>query len=304
MTLFGLEVERSYWLATIGVVLGIYLWFFLTVAVKFVDTRNAKIVTQNFEELQTLKEQISLLQRLKFDNVVYTEAVLPILPESLNRIDTIHFTVYTTLSVDEYSVKETAQFVEKIYNTIIADTELYNFNPYEKFTIYIYKDAQQYKELTKRPVWSGGFVLNRKIYTFEGQHLKYILSHEITHLIFNDFMNGKAEKISQWLNEGLAMYEETKTTGIKKPQFDRTKRIPIDEFLIFDLSNAEAEKVNLWYQQAESLVTFLIEKRAKLKFYNFLVKLKETENVNEALFWGYQSEFKSIGDLENVWLKE
>lgn len=302
MKLFGISAERSYWLATIGIVLAIYLWFFLMAVSKFIDIKNEKIAKQNEEDLQTLKEQINSQQRFKTD-AVSTIEITPVLPDGLSPIYSAHFTVYST---NEPSLKTFAQQVEKIYAAIISDTNLYNFNPPERFLIYIYPDAKSYKENTKRPEWSGGFATNGKIYTFEGKHLSYILPHEITHLIFNNFMNNKAEKISKWLNEGLAMYEETKNLEIKikKPPFDKTKRLTLSEFLEFDFETAAPAQVNIWYSQAESLLGFLLTKYPKEKFYNFLTKLRETENTDEALFWGYQSEFKNMQDLETAWLNE
>jgi len=300
--LFGISAERSYWLATIGIVLAIYLWFFLMAVSKFIDIKNERITKQKEEELQTLKEQINSQQRFKTDTVS-AEEITPTLPDGLSQIYATHFTVHST---NEPSLKDLAQQVEKIYGTVISDTNLYNFNPPERFLIYIYPDAQSYKENTKRPEWSGGFATNRKIYTFEGKHLSYILPHEITHLIFNDFMGEKATKVTKWINEGLAMYEETKNLDIKikKPPFDKTKRLTLSEFLAFDFETATAEKVNIWYSQAESLTGFLLAKYPKEKFYNFLTKLRETENTDEALFWGYQSEFKNMSDLETAWLNE
>jgi len=67
--LFGISAERSYWLATIGIVLAIYLWFFLMAISKFIDIKNEKIAKQNEKELQTLKKQINLQQRFKTDTV-------------------------------------------------------------------------------------------------------------------------------------------------------------------------------------------------------------------------------------------
>ncbi len=300
MKLFGISAERSYWLATIGIVLAIYLWFFLMAVSKFIDIKNEKIAKQNEEELQTLKEQINSQQRFKTDTVS-AKKITPTLPDGLSQIYSTHFTIYST---NEPSLKTLAQQVEKIYGTVISDTNLYNFNPPERFLIYIYPDAPSYKENTKQPEWSGGFAANRKIYTFEGKHLSYILPHEIAHLIFNDFMGDKAVKVSKWLNEGLAMYEENKNSDVKKPPFDKTKRLPLYEFLTFDIETAPTEKVNIWYSQAESLTGFFLTKYPKEKFYNFLTKLRETENTDEALFWGYQSEFKNMSDLETAWLNE
>jgi len=229
---------------------------------KFIDIKNEKIAKQNEEELQTLKEQINSQQRFKTDTVPPC-GITPALPDGLSQIYSTHFTVYST---NESSLKTLAQQVEKIYGTVISDTNLYNFNPPERFLIYIYPDAPSYKENTKRPEWSGGFATDRKIYIFEGKHLQYILPHEITHLIFNDFMGEKTVMVSKWINEGLAMYEETKNSDIKKLLFDKTKRLPLDEFLSFDFETASAEKVNIWYSQAESLLGFLLTKYPKEKF--------------------------------------
>ncbi|MFH0948503.1 MAG: hypothetical protein V1833_05860 [Elusimicrobiota bacterium] len=71
--------------------------------------------------------------------------------------------------------------------------------------------------------------------------------------------------------------------------------------MALDFDAAPMKKINIWYPQAESLAGFLLTKYPKEKFYNFLIKLRETENIDEALFWGYQSEFKNITDLETAW---
>lgn len=297
----GIETSRVHWLLIIGSAVVIYLWFFLMAVSKFIDVRNEKIVKKNTEEIGGLREQISTLQRSRTVQAGETAEFFPDIPHGFSKIYSIHFIIYSfnSLLLEELPVK-----LEKIYNTIISDTNLYNFNPPERFEIYIYKDRQMYKETTKRAEWSGGFVTNKKMYTFEGNHLDYILPHETTHLIFNDFMDGRAVKLSAWINEGLAMYEENKTSDIKKPIFDKSKRITMPEFLIFDLHTASIEKINIWYLQAESLIEFMLEKKAKIKFYNFLTNLRDTENIDSALFWGYQSEFQTMQDLEKTWLNE
>lgn len=297
----GIETSRVHWLLIIGAALVIYLWFFLMAASKFIDVRNEKIAKKNTEEITSLREQVSSLQRFRADESAAPAEFSPNIPGGFSKTYSIHFTIY---SFNDLLLQELPAKLEKIYNTIISDTNLYNFNPPERFEIYIYKDLKMYKENTKRAEWSGGFVADRKIYTFEGKHLDYILPHETTHLIFNDFMDGKAVKLSAWINEGLAMYEENKTGNIKKPFFDKSARLALPEFLIFDLSAAPIEKINIWYLHAESLVRFMLEKRAKIKFYNFLTKLREAENIDSALFWGYQSEFQTIQDLEKTWLSE
>ena len=200
MKLFGISAERSSWLAIIGVGLATYLWFFLMAVSKFIDIKNEKIVKQNEDELQMLQEQITSRQRFAesaSSTLGITTTEVPD-TEGLSKIYATHFTIYST---NESSIKDLAQKVEKIYETVIFDTNLYNFNLPERFSIYIYGDAKIYTENTKRPKWSGGFVTNRKIYTFEGEHLSHILPHEISHLIFNDFMNNKAVGISKWINE-------------------------------------------------------------------------------------------------------
>ncbi|MBN1384863.1 MAG: hypothetical protein JW983_08285 [Elusimicrobia bacterium] len=293
--------NRIHWLMIIGVALVIYLCFFLMAISSFIDRKNEKIVRKNNEKLESLKGQIASLQRAKAYESVPSREFTPNIPNGFSKTYSVHFTIY---SFNNQLLEELAPKMEKIYNAIIADTNLYNFNPPERFEIYIYKDVQMYKENTKRAEWSGGFVFDRKMYTFEGPHLDYILPHEATHLIFNDFMQGKATKISVWVNEGLAMYEENKNSNIKKYEFDKSKRMEMPEFLTLNLYTAPVKKVEIWYAQAESLITFMLEKRAKTNFYNFLATLRETENLDSALFLGYQSEFQTIYDLEKAWLKD
>ena len=299
MKLFNIEVERSYWRLTIGVVMAIYLWFFFMAISKFVEIKNERILKTNTEELQSLKEQIVLMQRLKSDAGIYPESI-PDFPAGYSQLYTPHFLL---LSYNEQLLNNVVQYIEQIYSSVISDTNLYNFNPFERYTIYIYKDSKDYKEKTKRPEWSGGYVSSRKIYTYESDNIKNILSHEVTHLIFNDFLATLAEKIPKWIHEGLAIHQEKKFSNLKTYPFDKMNFLPADEFLNFDLSKASSEKVNIWYLQSGSIISFMLDNYPKEHFYNFILKLKETANIDNALSWGYQSRFNNFSDLEAEWHK-
>ena len=77
--------------------------------------------------------------------------------------------------------------------------------------IYIYPDRESYAKVSNMPGWSEGMAdyTHRQIICYE-RHEGFIdglLPHEMTHLIFRDFVGFKGE-VPLWLDEGVAQWEE------------------------------------------------------------------------------------------------
>jgi hypothetical protein len=193
------------------------------------------------------------------------------------------------------------------------------------------------------PPWSGGAAITEplgnilsseraikartKIVTFENAASPPLLAHEITHLIFNEFMETESNNTLhtlRWLNEGLAMYEEIQAY----PQEDQKEFLPAvhrllkNQSLSFqdvirkDLTTYSSQPIgtffyqgrqhaysaiHLWYWQVGSIVEFLIRQNGTYNFYLFLYALKQNKDLITALREAYPARWGNLSDLEIEW---
>ena len=117
------------------------------------------------------------------------------------------------------NARKVSDAAEAFYKNIMMDTNLYSFMPSGLYEIVVYNDQNEYMAKTKQPAWSGGVAYGNSIYSYMGQQLGETIAHEMTHLVFNEFM-GRPRQDLLWLNEGLAVYEEGKALSGKNEPAD------------------------------------------------------------------------------------
>lgn len=234
---------------------------------------------------------------------------MPLDAAALTR-NTIYFAIFTYNST---LLENLMKRLESIRERILTDTDLISFGFSDRMSVYIYKDKEEYKKKTKRPEWSSGFAFKDALYIYEQENPDIILAHEMTHLLLRRFTGAESiHKIPLWVNEGLATYEESlyypQGTGPSKEIRENLKNgrhIPAQEFFSMKPSGEkDKDRVSLWYWQARSCVNFLIEKKGRRKFYNFLNFLKEGKSVEQALSEATWSELKTLSELEAAWLSD
>ena len=52
-------------------------------------------------------------------------------------------------------------------------------------------------------------------YTFDGPRMPRTMAHEITHLVFHEYMGASSRLV--WFNDGLAVYEELRAAPRRRP---------------------------------------------------------------------------------------
>jgi hypothetical protein len=220
--------------------------------------------------------------------------------------ETIHFLVkaYSTEAAEKYSL-----LCERHYLRIMADMGMYSFVPSRPYNSVIYKDAQEYIAKTKQPEWSGGITYGNAILVYEDKYASPILAHEMTHLIFNDFMGLSSGPLLTWLNEGIAVYEEMrsdpKAQNIYDNRFSRfVSRNPIGFSQMMSMSPLDEKSmfVEKWYAQVGNLTGFMISEGGSMSFYVFLKKLKEGYSLDEAIKEAFIGRWTNIRELEKSWL--
>lgn len=223
-----------------------------------------------------------------------------------------HFIVYYK-DVNERFVRDTIDKAEEYYKSIADNLGFtrYDFWLWEKRAkIYIYNDALDYQAKTGRPSWSGGtaYAAEKIIETYplRDGFFQLILPHELGHIIFREFV-GFQGNAPLWLDEGVAMYQEkVKRANIKGRllnAIEQNKLIPLTKLSEINVAFVnDQEVIELYYIEALSVVTFLMEQFGKGNFVELCNALKERKPFDEALNDAYRV-FKNLEDLNKTWIR-
>ncbi len=240
----------------------------------------------------------------------YTEIgqIFPELDPGAQELQSLHF------MVKAYGVSQTrtyADAAEAAYTRIMNDTGLYSFRPRTLYRIVIYGTQDEYRKKTGQPEWSGGVAVGNAIYTYVSPRLEGVLSHEMSHLIWFEYMGGanRSNPDHRWVNEGLAVYQEAKALGqggqtelfsVLKGNL-RASPLPMESMIRLVPATERAYEVSLWYAQAESLTRFMIERGGRIGFSQFLGALKDGKNFDSAVASGFPGQWTSLANLEETW---
>ena len=173
--------------------------------------------------------------------------------------------------------------------------------------IYIYDDAQDYKSASGND-WAAGSVMTRfkEIRTYPAAYgfFEATLPHETGHIIFRDFI-GPDAVVPLWFEEGVAMYQEE--SGRREADEEARKALREGRFIALpDLMRLELnrdsdrELVRIFYVEAASLVSFLINDGEVYRFARLCRELKDRVPFDGALKKSYMK-YPGIEMLEAAW---
>jgi hypothetical protein len=221
-------------------------------------------------------------------------------------VTSTHFTIKGYSQSDVDALKALA---ENLYNKVGNDTGLYSFLASGNFALMAYRDRDEYLKKTHQPSWSHAVSSGKAIYFYyPDPELEPILMHQLVHVIFESYMGDKATTL-KWLEEGLAMSEEVSKmadsdrsnyTASKVSQL-RQNRMPFSQMTFFVTNTEEKRRTDSWYQQVESVVTYLLAQGSPLAFTQMLGELKSGMDMDHALSDAYPAKFRSMDELENLW---
>lgn len=134
------------------------------------------------------------------------------------------------------------------------------------------------------------------------------LTHELAHAIFFERMSS-GNKIPDWIQEGLASYEEAKFDSSQTdarwatygPEIRQNGGKPLKDFAI--AADASPEEVNQFYAESQSVVSYLIGNFGMLKFMNLSTKLQSGTDIDLAIGETYEKQLASLADLQAKWLQ-
>jgi hypothetical protein len=236
------------------------------------------------------------------------EGTFPPLDAGAAELDSLHFRVR---AYGQNQARQVSDVAEAAYSRIMVDTNLFSFRPRDLYEIVVYGSPEEYRRKTGQPEWSGGCAVGHSIYTYVSSRLSETLSHEMTHLVWYEYM-GRVTLDHRWVNEGLAVYEENKAAGAAGGRSDifsvvrgtmRQQPLGMDQMINLVPATERERTVNLWYAQAESMVRFMVERGGRMGFSQFLASLKDGRTFDQAIGSGFPGNWRNLSDFEQSWLR-
>ncbi|MDE2236426.1 MAG: hypothetical protein KGK30_00920 [Elusimicrobia bacterium] len=228
----------------------------------------------------------------------------PLLDPGGSELSSLHFKV---LAYGPDQARQISEQAEQAYQRIMVDTNLFSFQQSRLYQIVVYGSRQEYQRKTGQPSWSGGCALGNSIYTFAGPRLYPTVAHEMTHLIWFEYM-GRADSDSRWVNEGLAVYEELKAAGSEESDpfasirsLLRSTPLTMDQMTQMVPASERRDTVSLWYAQAESMVAFMIERGGRMGFSAFLAAVRDNRPWDDAVRSAFPGVWNSLPDFYAAW---
>ncbi len=203
-----------------------------------------------------------------------------------------------------------AAMAETAYSRIMVDTGLFSFQPSAGlYNIVVYANADEYHRKTGEAGWSDGIAAGRSIYSYDGPGLDAALSHAMTHLVFRDFI-GHDNLDYRWVDEGLAVYEESKAgqpaSGGAAPALRPWPQgwQPLGQDSLVHLAPAsERERdTSAWFRQAGSMVRFMIERGGRIGFGQFLSDLRQDATFDKAIGDSFQGSWNNLASFNAAWV--
>ena len=223
-----------------------------------------------------------------------------------------HFIVY--FMSDAAKPRDILRKAEHSYLKVAHDlgySRYSNFWQWDNRTkIYVHATKESFQQATGQPAWSDGMAsyLDKSIHTIEGTEnfLDGILPHEITHLIFRDFV-GLRSQVPLWLDEGVAQWEEEDKRALAlqwMPSLARKAALySVRQLTSTDIRHeTDADKVHIFYLEAISIVDYLIGTYGSSRFTDFCRELRDGKSFEDSLHSAYAPMLKDLEQLETLWL--
>lgn len=217
-----------------------------------------------------------------------------------------HFIIYYQETTDDF-VNELSASAENYYNGIVDELGFRRMDFWswdDRAKIYLFNNSADYLNETGGVSWSGAqvSVRRRTIKTFIGQKAFFdsILPHELTHIIFREFVGFKTE-LPLWLDEGIACSQE-KSSLVSRMESAKAL-VKQDSYLkfdkLFEISDSTLIVPNVFYSESASIIVFLLKKYDRDFFLDFSRKLRDGIRWKDALLSTYH--FSNFEEMESAW---
>ncbi len=221
-----------------------------------------------------------------------------------------HFIVH--YREDAPFAREVARKADADYTRIASDLGYRRHGNFwmwdNRVKIFIYPTREEFLELPGAKEWAQAMSVyaKKEIHCVRTQDdlIDGVLPHEITHLIFRDFVGTSAE-IPLWMDEGVAQWEQPSRRAMAVPYvrdlLAAGNELPLEEIFAARRGTlGSGKRVEKFYIQSVSLVDFLITRHGGGKFTDLCRLLRDGKTVEEALRKTYPS-IGTAAQLESEW---
>ncbi|MFA5369726.1 MAG: hypothetical protein WC300_03300 [Candidatus Omnitrophota bacterium] len=225
-----------------------------------------------------------------------------------NTVKTQHFIIYYQDASRDF-ISNLSDMSERYYNSIVDELGFRRMDFWSwdnRARIYMYSDSYEFQRESNRKDWAGAvvFVHNRTIKSYVGQpeFLDSILPHEMTHVIFREFV-GLDKVLPLCIDEGVACSQE-KSHLDSRLRYARSmvaQGQSADFNSFFRIYTPDNIEPRAFYAQSASIIVFLIRNYGKERFLNFSRKLRDGCDCVSALTSVYK--FAGLEDMESLWKK-
>lgn len=232
--------------------------------------------------------------------------------EDWKELKSDHFIIYYVDSDDFANI--TANKAESYYKKIADDLGYARYSNFwqwdNRVKIYIYPDRASFIKGTGQPEWSYGVARYDKkeisSYSDSKDFLDGLLPHEMTHLIFRDFVGFKGQ-VPLWMDEGVAQWEEPEKRRLVaragRYLIAARKDLVLQDLMATDIRQSnDEEKVRNFYIESVSVVDFMIKTFGAQAFTEFCRQLRDGKSFGDALHAAFPS-VESLYELDQRWRK-
>lgn len=228
-------------------------------------------------------------------------------------IKTDHFNVY--YHNGDMANAVTAQLEDR-YKAILSDLLIFDKDVLARgnFNILLVTDDTEFKkiypDILPNRVAMADYATKAIVIVEANEQGNFMvnLTHELAHAIFFERMGG-GTRIPDWMQEGLASYEESRfdssqtdarwsTYGAAIAQGEGK---PLNGLTLAE--DASPEEINLFYAESQSVVNYLITNYGMLKFMTLATKLQAGKDIDAAIASTYEKQIASLDDLQAKWLE-
>jgi len=226
----------------------------------------------------------------------------------INEEKSKHFIIYYQEASADY-IRRLEREAEHCYKSISEYLGFVRFDFWvwdNRCKIYLYPDEETYLGTTGVIGWSRGHVRidKKEISTYMWQEMLFdtILPHEMGHIIFREFV-GYNKALPLWLDEGVACmqeYESKERLATAKCLVNLKLYTHLD-----DLSTIRDSSVIIpfiFYNEAASLVDFLLRRFGRNKFVDFCRSLRDEPDWEQSLKGVYK--LRNLEELEKLWVED
>jgi hypothetical protein len=233
--------------------------------------------------------------------------------EDWNQSKSTHFVIYYRNAPGDF-IPRLSEQAEGYYDSIADELGFRRFDFWlwdNRASIFVYDNADAFKAATGQPEWAMGDALpkQKSIRTFVDakSFFESTLPHEMSHIIFREFVGFNNPAVPLWLDEGVASYyQKSKYYGVNqmlKSAAEKNMLMGIEELSSFkDITLESKDRAKIFYAQSFSIVDFLFRSFGRDAFVLFCQHLRDDQDINRALARAYSLD--GTKELDSAWKKE